>query len=233
MYNERHGALAQQLLQRIVELEDENRALRGDLVTLSSSYTAAMSKNNLFQAKILELQARIDVGQNPASTAIAATPRYRSPFVPTERGGVTYRFERSSKPERPMSARVKPVQHHRSGAVTARDHTSTRPGGVSKLLIEANDGSVYPVTPPLAVDCACVHSHVYAIHLSVLSTRNVTYTIPVNTRTHAQLQGRKSGGKFLHVATASSNPRSVDRIFRELRRRQVLLMCELLCRKAR
>jgi hypothetical protein len=31
---ESRGALAQQLLERIVELEDENRALRGDLVTL-------------------------------------------------------------------------------------------------------------------------------------------------------------------------------------------------------
>jgi len=30
----RRGALAQQLLHRVVELEDENRQLRGDLVTL-------------------------------------------------------------------------------------------------------------------------------------------------------------------------------------------------------
>ena len=40
--DESRGALAQQLLQRIVELEDENRALRGDLVTLRCR-TAALS----------------------------------------------------------------------------------------------------------------------------------------------------------------------------------------------
>lgn len=39
--DDRRGALAQQLLERIVELEDENRALRGDLVTLRWSPCAA------------------------------------------------------------------------------------------------------------------------------------------------------------------------------------------------
>ena len=174
-------------MQRIVDLEDENRALRGDLVTLSSSYTAAMSKNNLFQAKILELQARIDVGQNPSMAQAPVTARYRSPLVQTESGALTYRFEKhSARDQRPLSARQprlpsarhRPAPHHgtgASGAVTARDHVSSqRPPGVSKLLIRAKDGA---------------------------ST------------------ARPAGGsKGQRVATASSNPRSVDRLFREHRR---------------
>ena len=185
--DEQHSALAQQLMQRIVDLEDENRALRGDLVTLSSSYTAAMSKNNLFQAKILELQARIDVGQNPSMAQAPVTARYRSPLVQTESGALTYRFEKhSARDQRPLSARQprlpsarhRPAPHHgtgASGAVTARDHVSAqRPPGVSKLLIRAKDGA---------------------------------------------LTARPAGSsKGQRVATASSNPRSVDRLFREHRR---------------
>ena len=139
----------------------------------SSSYTAAMSKNNLFQAKILELQARIDFGHNPS--AVPPQVRYRSPLVPSESGAVTYRFE---KTPRPASARV-----HNSGAVTARDRDlpvssrraaePSRPVGVSKLMLVAKDGA----------------------------------------------PARRKGG-VLAPATATANPRSVDRVFRELRRTQ-------------
>ena len=174
----RRGALGQQLLERIIELEDENRALRSDLITLSSSYTAAISKNNLFQAKILELQARIDVGNNPA--AAPASARYRSPLIPTESGAVTYRFERAPRSDRPNSARQHPSSHA-SGSMSARDHLCsrratdpTRPAGVSKLILNSRDkGGV-----------------------------------------------RRKGSNTLPVAMASSNPTSVDRIFRELNRSQ-------------
>jgi hypothetical protein len=141
----------------------------------SSSYTAAMSKNNLFQAKILELQARIDVGHNP-STSVPPHVRYRSPLVPTDRGAVTYRFEQTP---RPVSAR-----EHASGAMTARDRdvqgggarraAPPRPAGVSRLMLGAKDGA-----PP-----------------------------------------RRRPGPVLPAATATANPRSVDRVFRELRRSQ-------------
>jgi hypothetical protein len=184
----RRAALAQQLLQRVVELEDENRVLRGDLVTISCSYKAAMAKNNLFQAKILELQARIDVGPNPSAIMTGEREsRYRSPLVSAQgaAGALTYRFERSSRPERPQSARVHPSHPsaHASGALTDRAYqarTATapatnsatrRPAAVSKLMLDFQTGP------------------------------------------------RRKGG-FLPVAMASSNPRSVERIFGEFRRSQ-------------
>ena len=59
----------------------------------------------------------------------------------SERGALTYRFERNAPLQRPASARQNPSAHA-SGAMTAREPLSSRhaaesgrPAGVSKLIL--------------------------------------------------------------------------------------------------
>jgi hypothetical protein len=84
---------SQAMLSRVLTLEDENRRLRKEVLDLKEEYRALLSKNKLFQAKILELQARLLDPSKPAD-------KYRSPLISTPGGGLVYRFER------PQSARA-------------------------------------------------------------------------------------------------------------------------------
>ena len=95
------------------------------------------SKNRLFEAKILELQARLlysnssragggdKGGGGGGGGGHDATPRFRSPLIKGEGGGLVYRFEK-----RPQSARPPERDgQHSSGALTAREgRSSARPG---------------------------------------------------------------------------------------------------------
>ena len=107
--------LSQVMLSRVLTLEEENKKLKNEMFDLKQSYRALVSKNKLFQAKILELQARL---LNPQKHA----EKYRSPFVFHEDGSVVYRFER------PQSARVEPSSaplssQHPRDPVSAREMT--------------------------------------------------------------------------------------------------------------
>ena len=81
---------------RVLELEEENRLLKQQNAELVEAYNGLLAKSQLFQAKILELQARLFTTK--------PSERYRSPLISTPDGKVVYRFERPMS-ERPMSAR--------------------------------------------------------------------------------------------------------------------------------
>lgn len=109
-------SLTQTLLMRVVELEDENRNLRSEVAGLQANFAAANSKNQLFKAKLLELQARLEGGgiMNVAGmrSAKSEPKKFRSPLVPKADGTLGYRFERSIPiPPRPSTARSRGPEH--------------------------------------------------------------------------------------------------------------------------
>mmetsp|Transcript_41450 Transcript_41450/g.130525 ORF Transcript_41450/g.130525 Transcript_41450/m.130525 type:complete len:311 (+) Transcript_41450:118-1050(+) len=117
------SGITQSLLVRVVELEDENRKLKNEVAILHSSYQSAQSKNRLLQAKLLELQARLDFASKMRNGPVS---RFRSPFVTGGNGSLSYRFERPPATSRPSTARshVEDKNAMRSSAVglaTPRD----------------------------------------------------------------------------------------------------------------
>mmetsp|Transcript_25644 Transcript_25644/g.57647 ORF Transcript_25644/g.57647 Transcript_25644/m.57647 type:complete len:181 (-) Transcript_25644:701-1243(-) len=98
---EESSTITRSLLVRVVELEDENRKLKNEVAILHSSYQSAQSKNRLLQAKLLELQARLDFASKIRDCPVS---KFRSPFVAGGDGSLSYRFERPAT-SRPSTAR--------------------------------------------------------------------------------------------------------------------------------
>jgi hypothetical protein len=106
--------LSRAMSSKVFTLESENQRLRKEVSDLKEAYRAITSKNRLFQAKILELQARL---LNPEKNA----ERYRSPFIIDEEGNLLYRFDR------PQSARVESKSVSLSGPASGAPSSFREP----------------------------------------------------------------------------------------------------------